>query len=183
VPARWPRRGDKERVFATRVFAIHRHLLVSPRTAEAHEFYTLECADWCNVVAVTAAREVVMVRQHRYGTDEETLELPGGMIDPEDASPLEAARRELREETGYEAGELVPIGSIAPNPALQTNRTWSFLARDARLVGPPACDAGEEIDVCTVPIAELPRLVRQGAISHALVVVALTYAFGLGDGL
>jgi len=179
MPRPWARQGDPQRVFETRLYGVDRHRLVSPRSGEAHDFYVLACADWCNVVPLTADGQVVMVRQHRYGTAEETLELPGGMIDDSDASPLEAARRELLEETGYQAGALVPIGSIAPNPAMQNNRTWSFLARDVVRVGAPRLDGGEDIEVVTVPWAEIPERVARGEISHALVVVAFAFALGL----
>jgi ADP-ribose pyrophosphatase len=179
VPSRWPRHGERRRVWETRLFGIDTETLISPRTGDAHEFYLLTCADWCNIVPITAAGEVVMVRQHRYGTDEETLELPGGMIDPGDPSPLEAARRELLEETGYRADAIVQTGVIAPNPALQSNRTFSFLARDVVRVGEVSLDGGEDIEVVTVPLGEIPERVGRGEICHALVVVAFAYAFGL----
>jgi 8-oxo-dGTP pyrophosphatase MutT (NUDIX family) len=101
------------------------------------------------------------------------------MIDAADASPLEAARRELLEETGYRAGEIVQTGVIAPNPAMQSNRAWSFLARDVEQVGAPKLDGGEDIEVVKVPLAEIPARVAAGEISHALVVVAFAYALGL----
>ena len=178
MPAPWERRG-KRRIFESRLFGIDAHTLVSPRTGSAHDFLVLETRDWCNIVPLTAAGEVVMVRQHRYGTDEETLELPGGMIDPTDPSPLEAARRELLEETGYVAREIVQTGVIAPNPAMQSNRTFSFLARDVTPTGALKLDGGEDIEVVKVPLAEIPERVQRGEISHALVVVAFAYALGL----
>ena len=179
MPPAWSRRGGPERVFATPIFGVDRHTVVSPHTGRAHDFYVLSCADWCNIVPITRDREVVMVRQHRYGSGEETLELPGGMIDAADASPLEAARRELLEETGYRAGEIVQTGVIAPNPAMQSNRAWSFLARDVEQVGAPKLDGGEDIEVVKVPLAEIPARVAAGEISHALGVVAFAYALGL----
>ena len=87
-------------------------------------------ADWVTVVPITAAGRVVMIRQYRHGTGEIGLEIPGGVIDPGE-EPLAAARRELREETGYGASELASIGQVAPNPALQDNRCYSFVARGA----------------------------------------------------
>ena len=68
-----------------------------------------------------------------------------------------------------------------PNPALFSNRCHSFVARDVVRVGDPDLDDGEDIEVVTVPLADIPGLVSRGDISHALVVVALTFAFGLGE--
>ncbi|HEY2745200.1 MAG TPA: NUDIX hydrolase [Polyangia bacterium] len=174
----WQRRG-KRRVLDTKIFNLDAHALVHPRTGHEHEFWILEAPDWCNIVPLTRAGQVVMVRQQRHGIGAETLELPGGMIDPGDPSPLEAARRELLEETGYRAPEIVPTGVIAPNPAMQTNRCWSFLARDVEPVGVPTLDGGEDIDVVLVPYREIPGRVARGEIAHALVVVAFAYALGL----
>ncbi len=179
MPRAWEPRGERQRVYETRIFQIARQQRISPRTGNGHDFFVVDCADWCNIVPVTAAGEVVMVRQHRYGTDEETLEIPGGMIDPGDASPMAAAQRELIEETGYQARDLVQTGVIAPNPAMQSNRTFSFLARGVEKVRAPELDAGEEIDVVLVPLAEIPGRIARGEISHALVVVAFAYALGL----
>jgi ADP-ribose diphosphatase len=178
MPPGWPRAG-KRRVVDTKIFDVDAHRVVSPRTGAEHEFFILDCVDWCNIVPLTRDGQVVMVRQHRYGIGEETLELPGGMVDPSDASPLEAARRELLEETGYRAALVEPTGVIAPNPAMQSNRCWSFLAHDVERVGAPHLDGGEDIEVVTVPLAEIPARVGRGEISHALVVVAFAYALGL----
>ena len=87
MPGPWRRVKGPARVFETRVFSVEQHTLESPRTGDHHDFYVLACSDWCNIVPITPAGEVVMVRQHRYGTAEETLELPGGMLDPTDANP------------------------------------------------------------------------------------------------
>jgi 8-oxo-dGTP pyrophosphatase MutT (NUDIX family) len=174
----WERRDIKE-VLTTRIFRLERQRLISPRTGQEHDFYVLDCPDWCNIVPLTDAGDVVMVKQRRHGLGEETLELPGGMVDPGDASPLEAARRELLEETGHRARTVEAIGVIAPNPAIQNNRCHSFLARGVERVGEAALDHGEDIEVVTVPLAEIPARIKSGEINHALVVVAFTWALGL----
>ena len=172
-----------ENVFETRIFRLEKHRKVSPRTGVEHDFYVIACPDWCNIVPITDEGNVVMVRQHRHGLGGETLELPGGMVDPEDPSPLEAAARELYEETGYRAQSVEAIGVIAPNPAIQNNRTHSFLARGAKRVGEGELDSAEDIEVVEVPLSEIPARIKSGEICHALVVVAFTWALGLQTSL
>jgi ADP-ribose pyrophosphatase len=170
---------EKARLLSTSIFHVDRYRLESPRTGTDHDFHIIDCPNWCNIVALTPQNEVVMVRQQRHGIGASTLELPGGMIDPGDASPLEAARRELLEETGYRAAHVEPLGHIAPNPAMQTNLLYSFIARDVVRVAELDQDHGEDITVELVPYAEIPARVARGEFTHALVVVALTYALGL----
>jgi 8-oxo-dGTP pyrophosphatase MutT (NUDIX family) len=104
------------------------------------------------------------------------LETPGGIIDPQDGAPAVAAARELREETGYHSDELIPLGSVHPNPATHTNRCHLFLARNARLAGAPQWDGTEELEVRLVPKHEVERLIADGTVSHALAVTALLLA-------
>ena len=169
--SRWLRRRS-ERVYRARVFDVRCDTCVSPRTGHEHDFHLLDCCDWVNVVPITADDQVVLIRQFRHGVRDFSLEIPGGLIDPEDPSPRDAGRRELREETGYDSDDLVSLGWSHPNPALQGNRCHTFLARDVRKVGEPTLDGTEETEVVLVSRADLPELVRSGRINHALVVVA-----------
>ncbi len=161
-----------EPVYDCRVFSVKTRRSRSPRTGELYDFHVIESPDWVNIIPVTADDRVVMVRQYRHGIGSFTLEVPGGMVDPGDASPAEAGRREMREESGYDSDEIVPLGVIHPNPAIQSNRCHSFLARDAKLCHEVCFDSTEETEVVLVPLAEIPELIRDGAITHALVVVA-----------
>lgn len=144
----------------------------SPRTERTFEFYVIDAPDWVNVVPVTPDGAVVCVRQYRAGTDAVTLEIPGGMIDPDDADAIAAGRRELREETGYASDRWVDLGAVAPNPAIQSNRCSTVVALDARPDGAQQLDGAEEIDVVRVPLDDVPGLIAGGRISHSLVVAA-----------
>lgn len=135
----------------------------------------MEFTDWVNVIPLTADNEVVMVRQFRHGIEDFTLEIPGGMVDPEDTDPCSAAQRELWEETGYGSADIVRLGEVHPNPALQKNRCFSFLARDVRPTRKPQLDGTEEIEVVLVPRAEIAGRIAGGEISHALVIAAFAF--------
>jgi ADP-ribose pyrophosphatase len=162
--ARYP--GHDYRVFTTQFVDG-----TNPRDGSTKQFSLIEAVDWVNVIAVTAAREVVLIRQYRPGLDEVCLEIPGGMVDDGEA-PLVAAQRELVEETGYTAATWQPLGVVAPNPAIQNNRLHSFLATGARPTQPQRLDGSEVIDVETAPLAEVTAMLRDGRIDHALVVAA-----------
>lgn len=136
------------------------------------DIFVFGCPDWCNVLAVTEDGAVVMVWQYRFGTDAMSLEIPGGVVDPGESAE-EAARRELREETGYEADALELLSVVEPNPALQGNRCWTYLARGARKVADTAWDEEEELETVLVDRRDLPALLDGGEVTHALVVTAL----------
>lgn len=130
---------------------------------------TFETVDWCNVLPVTPEGNVVLVEQHRFGIESTSIETPGGMIDAGE-EPIVAARRELREETGYQCEELVPLGVVHANPALQGTRLHMFLARGCTPTAKgQALDGIEDCAVRVVPLTELDRMLREGAITHALV--------------
>jgi ADP-ribose pyrophosphatase len=170
----------REPLIHARVFVLDKLRVRSPRTGGEHDFFVLGGPDWCNVIPLTPEGEVVMIRQYRHGTREITLEVPGGLVDPEDASPLDAARRELEEETGYAAECVEPLGVIHPNPAIQEHRCHSFVARGARRVGAQRLEEREDIEVVHVPLAELPGRIASGEITHALTVVAFAWLLGVG---
>ena len=136
------------------------------------EPFVLEFRPWANVLALTADGKAVLVNQYRHGIQKVMLELPGGIVDAGE-DPIEAARRELLEETGYKAGEFVEVGTFFPNPAIQSNQMHCFLAMNAVHVGAQNLDAAEEIEVQLVPLEELVTRAKRGEFLHALQLAAL----------
>jgi 8-oxo-dGTP pyrophosphatase MutT (NUDIX family) len=173
---------ENESIQEFRVFSVRRIRARSPRTGNAHDFFAIDSSDWVNVVPITPDGRVVMVRQYRHGAGQVTLETPGGLVDPGE-TPAAAAERELLEETGYAADELVPLGAVSPNPALFSNRLHGFLARGARYVREVRNESTEETHVELVPLAALREEMRAGRVDHALVIaVAYLYELGLESG-
>jgi ADP-ribose pyrophosphatase len=161
-----------------RVFSVRSDIKRSPRTGKEHDFFVIESVNWVNVVPVTAKNEVVMIEQYRHGSDTIELEIPGGMMDSTDASPIFAGTRELREETGYEGEDAQIIGQIFPNPAIMSNVCFTLLVKNCELKHSTEFDHSEDLLTRLVPIADIPTLVATGMIRHSLVVVAL-YHFDL----
>lgn len=172
-PRRWTPL-ETELLQDCRVFSVSRTRSVSPKDGSEYDFHRIDSSDWVNIIPVTPENLVVMVRQYRHGVRGVTLEIPGGMVDPGEA-PAAAAARELLEETGYRADEIVPIGATSPNPALFGNRVHSFLGRGARRVGEIANEGTEETVVELVAEDDLPELLRRGGIDHALVLAAFLF--------
>ena len=160
---------DKDyRIFRVRVDAAR-----SPRTNRINEFYSLESNSWVNVIPITPAGEVVMIRQYRHGIRETSLEIPGGLVEGED--PRSAALRELAEETGYEGTAVSLLGKVSPNPALFDNLCYTYLVEGARKTHNLNLDASEDIEVDLVPLVRIPSLIAEGRINHALVIAAFYF--------
>jgi 8-oxo-dGTP pyrophosphatase MutT (NUDIX family) len=131
----------------------------------------LKAGDWVNIVALTPEEEVVLVRQFRHGVRDFTLEIPGGMVDKGE-TPAQASIRELREESGYAGDEPMLLGIVTPNPAFLNNRCYTYLLENCRRIGEPELDQGEDLEVLTRPLCDIPGIIASGAIDHALVVCA-----------
>jgi ADP-ribose pyrophosphatase len=141
-------------------------------------YYMLELQDYVSVVALTDDRQILFVRQFRPVVDRDTLELPSGHVEKHE-SPEDAARRELLEETGFEAPRLELLGTLAPDVGRLANRMWCYFAADAR---PAAAVHEREAGVSVVAMPEREALQRaaDGTMNHALNLAALFLAVSSG---
>jgi ADP-ribose pyrophosphatase len=155
------------KIFRTRTLDV-----ADPRDGSHHVRTVVEAPDWVNVIPVTEDELVVLVRQFRFGTWSNTLEIPGGMVDTNE-DPMAAARRELEEETGFRPRTLRFLGASHPNPAISGNNLHSYLALGCVRAHSGAPESTEDIRVELIPRSQLDDLVRGGAITHSLVLAAL----------
>lgn len=144
------------------------------RTGKQDEFYRLLFPDWVNIVALTLAREMILVKQFRFGSEKMEIEIPGGAIEQLE-SPVKAGVRELREETGYEGDDARVIGVVSPNPAIQNNLCYTVLIDNVERVALQKMDEMEDIEVLVLPLEKVAELVKEGRINHGLVLNALMF--------
>ncbi|MFO0596920.1 MAG: NUDIX hydrolase [Myxococcaceae bacterium] len=164
-------RSEKDyRIFKARTLDV-----LDPRNDAPYVRTVIDAPDWVNIVAVTRDEQLVLVRQFRFGTWSNTLEIPGGMTDPGE-DPAVAAARELEEETGFRPDRLTAIGTSHPNPAILNNRLHSFLAEGCVKVSEGHLDGSEDIELVLAPKAQVRELIARGEISHSLVLAALFLA-------
>jgi 8-oxo-dGTP pyrophosphatase MutT (NUDIX family) len=170
-PQRWKKTGVRT-VAHTRIFDVQSVDYQHPARAKPQDFFVIAAPDWVNVVALTPAGHLVLVRQFRFGIDDFSVEIPGGVMDAgEDA--VAAGLRELREETGYTGTRARLLGTVRPNPAMQNNRCHLVLVEDARPTEKLEWDPDEEFEIMTRPVDEVYAMAYHGEITHAMVLDAL----------
>ena len=161
----------------TWLFRVRRERFRSVRSGKVHDFFVTELADGVHTIAVTPDDRVVLVSQFRAGSRCDSLETPGGLLEPGE-DPGEAGARELLEETGYAGDPPESLGILRPNPALLTMAITTVVIRNCRRIAEPRPDATEELAVVLVPASDIPAMIRDGRIDHAVCVAGLLIWLG-----
>tara|TARA_B100001094_G_scaffold331111_1_gene398397 strand:- start:1797 stop:2357 length:561 start_codon:yes stop_codon:yes gene_type:complete len=175
IPKKWELVDDRLHA-KCRIFEVRSQHFRHPIDGREGDFYVLNTSDWVNVLAITPAEEIVMVRQFRYGSRELSLETPGGVIEKGE-DPVIAGLRELLEETGFAGKSARLISECRPNSAILSNRCHIVLAENVEKVAEVDFDPNEEIETVLIPIAKISDLVRSGEISHSLALNAIFNLF------
>lgn len=147
---------------------VRRDTVQIPSGVVIPHWYVFEFPTWANVVAVTKEGKIVLISQYRHGLGETYYELPAGMVDPTDDSPMEGAKRELEEETGYGGGRWSLYMTVSPNPSNHNNLQYTFLAEDVELAVDRHPEDSEDIEVHLFTKEEVREILEQGQIIQAL---------------
>jgi ADP-ribose pyrophosphatase len=154
----------------------------NPRNGSQMKAVVLETADWVNVVALTPEQMFIVVSQYRFGVKHLTLEIPAGLVEPGE-TPMQAAARELQEETGYTSVDWQYQGWVEANSAFLNNRCHMWLARDVVKTHSPELDLGEDVSIEEVSWDELQQAIIAGRMRNAFSLLGLAQVFDLRGAL
>lgn len=171
TPSRWEKRGETI-VTRTRIFDLRTAYYRHPVRKTEREFYVVHSPDWVNVIALTPDRQLVLVNQFRFGVDDFSIEIPGGVMDLGE-DPVAAGLRELREETGFVGKNARIIGRVHSNPAILSNTCHFVFVEEAVREAELDWDPDEEIEMLSLPVEDVYQWAYEGRITHSLVLDAL----------
>lgn len=163
-------------VFDSNIFKVQSFSCFHPGKSIEHDFHILIMPDWINIVALTEDDKFIMVRQHRLGTNEFTLETPAGLIEKAE-DPGAAAVRELMEETGYRPKNITLMKKLYANPAIMNNYIYFYLATGCSKIGKQNLDLVEDIEVNLYSKQEVRAMMQDGRINHSIIITALCLYF------
>lgn len=181
APEGWPKScapswayepGHDQQMLETWLFKLRKERYKSRLSDKQHDFFVAEIADAVHVIATDELNRVLMVRQFRVGSRTDSLETPGGLIDPGE-DPITAAQRELLEETGYKAENPRLMGGFWSLPSLGTSRIWTVVLENAVKVAEPHGDPTEELQLEWVPKDQVMAEIANGNIHHGCVICGL----------
>lgn len=170
---------NRSREYQNRIMGVSRLDCFHPDKQKSHDFYVMNTFSWINVVAITSSGEFILVKQHRLGSDEISIETPGGVIEGGE-NPDECSRRELLEETGYRGTSIHLLKELWVNPAIMSNRISFFLIDGCELFSGQNLDDAEDIEIMLASADDVASMVRNGTISHSIAITALGLYFMSG---
>lgn len=164
--------NKSEYVLSDRWIKVRADECVTAEGVEISPYYVLEYPDWVFMVVVNEAKEVLITQQYRHGASKILYELPCGTVDKKDNSPLETAKRELLEETGFE-GNFDYVGPVFPNAATYINNLHIFLVQNPIQKKEPDDDPTEKLNFRFVPIEKVWQMIDEGKFKQALHICSL----------
>lgn len=160
MPNKWKLLNQKK-IYNNPFLTVFEESLERGDGKEVNKFYSVARRDAAFILSLTKDKKVPLVFQYKNGVKEVIWELPAGFVEEKEA-PEEAARRELLEETGYQAKDFELLGKFAPNPSISNNRNFVFFAKDAEKVAEQKLDTNEDIEVRLFSFEELTKSIIEG---------------------
>jgi len=162
-------------ILSTPPFNVLEKEYLHPRKSKKVIANVIDVPNWVNIIGIDENEKILMIRQYRFGNDRIELEIPGGCMEP-DETPEKAARREMKEETGYEMKELRLIGSVDGNPAIMNNKVYTFMGKLGQK-GDVEFDPNEIIEIEFASENDVKKILKAGKIRNAYVVIAFLWYF------
>lgn len=159
-------------LFKSKWLTVRKDYIRMPSGIEMKDYYVLEYPDWINVIAITEDGDFIIERQYRHGIESVNYELCAGIIE-EGEQPIDAAKRELLEETGYEGGVWTLYCESCPNPAAMTTTSFTFLAKGVKNSGKRYLERTEDIEIYLMTFDEVKDLVMNGEIKQGQMLAPL----------
>ena len=163
---------SSETVYQKKWMTIREESCLLPDGRVLDPYIIIDVPHFCNVFVVTENEEIVFVKQYRHAAGIISLELPGGMVE-EGEEPIKSVEREMKEETGYVSDDIERLFTVCPNPPLESNRAWFYIAKNAKLVHTKSLDQFEDIEVIKVPKNEFLSMLLNNEFTHGAQVGAM----------
>ncbi len=163
---------SRKNVFSRKIFTIDDLECYHDKKNENHTFTIIRTPVWINVVAVTSDKRIILVKQHRLGTDEITYETPAGIAESNE-DPIESAKRELLEETGCIPKKIVLMKKLKANPAIMDTDIYFYFAEGCEFHNEQSLDEAEDIEVELFSIEEIVKMIDDGRIDHSIIITAI----------
>ncbi len=168
---------SKHRIQELKIFRADLVQRYHPIWKKTSEFVVLDSNDWANIIPITNDNKILLIEQFRHGSNSITIEIPGGLIET-DELPIDAARRECLEETGYSSDEdLQLLGVSQPNPAFLNNKCYTYLWTGLERVSEQNLDNNEEINIIPTDIHVVKQMIQKGEINHSIITTAFLFYF------
>jgi len=157
-----------------KIYSIFKRHCQHPVNQKEGDFYVIKTSDWTQAIPLTSNDELILVNQYRFASEALSWEFPGGALDA-DETPIAAAARELKEETGFIGKNPKIIGSCRPNPAIIDNHAYFVLIEACEFKESTQWDHHEELQIAAVPVEDVFKMAVEEKISHALSLNALFF--------
>lgn len=152
-----------ERILDSEFVKVDKDDVLLPHGREINDFYKVTIKDCAAIVALTPTNQIILIKEYRHCYGEELIEIPAGVLETGE-DPIQAAKRELEEETGYVGKKWTYLGKTVESPAKLTNYMYIYLAEDCEKVSDQKLDYGEDIEVLEVGLDEAVEMIMDNEI-------------------